>query len=242
MSEVRIHTETFTIRASEVNLDGRSTLSALCSLFQEVAGNNAKDLHFDITDMHAQNLTWVLHRMDIKMNEFPKWRQEIVLETWPATGDHLRAYRNYRILDLEGNELGCCLSYWMMINLDTRRPVRIPQEVLDTRLPDREHVLPLKNDRLRPLKEQDKSVEIHVRRSDLDMNNHVNNARYVEWMMEALTLNEEQRIHSFDIIFARESNQGDVITASVVNQPSETLFQLTNQDAKVVALAKATIS
>lgn len=234
----KIHTEHFTIRASEVNLNGKTTLPAICELFQEVAGNNAKDLSFDITDLKDQNMTWVLHRMDIKIDQYPDWRQNITIETWPAAGDALRAYRNYRILDEAGNQLCCCLSYWMMINLDTRRPIRIPQEVLDARLPDKEHVLEVKRSRISPIENSDHQEQIHVRSSDLDMNNHVNNARYIEWMMECLSLEEQEKITDLDIIYAHESNKGDVITASVLKSDTEYEFLLTNQDGKTIALGK----
>lgn len=235
----KIHVEKFSVRASEVNLKGKMTLPAICTLFQEVAGNNAKALNFDITDLKDQNMTWVLHRMDIQIERYPDWRELITIETWPAAGDALRAYRNYRILGDDGNEIGCCLSYWMMINLDTRRPIRIPQEVLDARLPDKDHVLQIKKDRPDPVEEADLSREISVRRSDLDMNDHVNNSRYVEWMMECLSLGEEEMIRSLDIMYARESNKGDIITAFVQKSESDFNFQLTNQDGKTIALGKA---
>ena len=89
--ENTFHTEQFTIRANEVDTTGTLSLPAICNFFQEVAGNNAKDLNFDITDMHEQNLTWVLHRMDIHVSGEAKWRETITVETWPAAGDAVRA-------------------------------------------------------------------------------------------------------------------------------------------------------
>lgn len=238
-----IHTEHFTIRASEVDLSGKLSLPAICNYFQEVAGNNALQLNFDITDLQAQNLTWVLHRMDINLKEMPDWRETIQVETWPAAGDALRAYRNYRLIDKDGNEFGNCLSYWMMINLETRRPVRIPQAVLDTRLTEREHVTPIKSTRLSPPEQENSMTKIKVRRSDLDMNEHVNNVRFIEWMLECMTEDEIHLISNFDIVFMHESHAGDVITARLENT-SGTLrkFRLMNQDGNVIALAEATLT
>jgi acyl-CoA thioesterase FadM len=99
MSDNTFHIEQFTIRANEVDTSGNLTLASICNFFQEVAGNNAKALNFDITDMHEQNLTWVLQKMDINIHSTVDWRDTITIETWPAAGDSLRAYLNYRILD-----------------------------------------------------------------------------------------------------------------------------------------------
>ncbi len=244
MSETNtFHTEKFTIRANEVDLNGNVTLKSICSFFQEVAGNNAKALNFDITDLHEDDRTWVLHRMDIKIDSFPKWRDTITIETWPAAGDALRAYRNYRILDDDGNELGSCLSYWMMLNLKTRRPVRMTEEILNTRLSNREHVLEVKSNRIPAIIEPKDKIRFNVRRSDLDMNNHVNNATYIDWMLESISSKEASSIQSFDIIYMNESLEGDIIYASSeIGENGYRRLQLTNQDDKTIALAEVILS
>lgn len=237
------HTEKFTIRANEVDVNGNTTLKAICTFFQEVAGNNAKALNFDITDLHEDDRTWVLHRMDIKIDTFPKWRETITIETWPAAGDALRAYRNYRILDEHGIELGCCLSYWMMLNLKTRRPIRMTKEILNTRLSNREHVLKVKSNRISPITDPKNKIIYNVRRSDLDMNLHVNNATYIDWMLESLSTQESASIQSFDIVYMNESLEGDKITSTKeMGENGYRKLQLVNQNNEIVALAEVIIN
>ncbi len=239
------HTEQFTIRANEVDTTGALSLPAICNFFQEVAGNNAKDLKFDITDMHEQNLTWVLHRMDIHISGEAKWRDIITVETWPAAGDTLRAYRNYRLLDEEGAEFGHCLSYWMVMNMETRRPTRIPQEVLETRLTDRPHVTEVKSNRIRPFDDTDadNTKSIIVRRADLDMNNHVNNVRYLEWMLETIPLDQAQKLANIDLIFMMETFVDDLLAASCKQIDAQHIqFKITNQDGKVISVAEGKLN
>ncbi|MFP8489024.1 acyl-[acyl-carrier-protein] thioesterase [Gracilimonas sp. Q87] len=233
------YTESFKIRANEVDTHGKATFSALCSLFQEVAGNHALKLNFDITQLQEQDLTWVLHRMDIEIYRFPEWREKILIETWPAAGDALRAYRDYKILDNGGNTIGVCLSYWMMINIKTRRPSRMPKEVLNMRLTDIDHVLEPNNNRLRPFNESNHPRYFEVRNSDLDMNDHVNNARYVEWVMEHYSNSNPLSVKAIDIQFLRESVSGDEITSDYLEKDNDTyLHQLKNQDDEVLVLAR----
>lgn len=239
MNTTAIYSEEFKIRASEVDTSGKITLSSICSLFQEVAGNHALLLNFDITDLHKQGLTWVLHRMDIKVDRFPKWRESVTIETWPAAGDALRAYRNYRILDANKNELGVCLSYWMMINLKSRRPTRMTEDILNTRLSDRDHVLDVRSDKIPKVEESSSGKKIPVRRSDLDMNQHVNNARYLEWMQEPMNAGQISRVNKVDILFLRESVNGDIISSKMQSlEHKSTLHQLENQNGEIIAQAK----
>lgn len=236
--QATFYSESFTIRANEVDQHGNCTLSSIFQLFQEVAGNHALLLNFDITDLHTKGLTWVLHRMDIQILTYPKWRDKITIETWPATGDALRAYRNYRIINENGQELGVCLSYWMMMNIKTRRPTRMPREVLETRLENREHVLEVSTGKIPSLSNVDQEFRFRVRKADLDMNRHVNNAIYVQWIEETIDFNQGTKIKRMDISFIKECKFGDVIYSQKEQaESSKSLHLLKNQSDELVAQA-----
>lgn len=243
MSKFNIYSETFTIRASEVDQSGKITLAAVCSIFQEVAGNNALQLNFDITHLHKLNMTWVLSRLDINIHVLPQWRQTVVVETWPASGDAYRAYRNYRILDGNGKELINCLSYWIVLSLETRRPVRLPELVLGMNNADIENVTPLKkSSRMRPFSQGGSQKEILVRRSDLDMNNHVNNVRYLEWMIETIDPEDAARFTNFDIMFMREAFiDAKIVAKSRSVVPDLMEFNITDDAGKLLAIAQAKV-
>lgn len=231
--------ETFNIRSSEVDTDGKARLQSICNLLQEIAGNHALALNFDISQLMEKDLTWVLHRLHVIMDRLPNWRETITIRTWPSSGDTLRAYRDFQILDEGGKEIGRSLSYWLMLNIKSRRPVRMPEEVLDMAPTNVEHVLDIKSSRLSPLKDRDYSKQFKVRRSDLDLNNHVNNVRYIGWALE--TLPEEIKIKEIDIEFQAECLIDDIITSESKSiTDSKYIHQLSKkEDDKIVALAES---
>lgn len=230
-----IHSELFTVRASESAPNEYMHLSALSRLFQEVAGNNAKALSFDITDLHAQNISWVLHRLQIQIERLPKWSETIELRTWPALGDSLKAYRNYEVWDTGGNLLVRSISYWMVIDLDSRRPMRIPEAILARRFSDRPHALEPTRDRLRAFDSSDAEQELSMQSYTyhLDMNKHVNNTHYVDWMLEILEPSERQKLHWFDLVFLNELGAQEALRI----QRIENRLQLLNTESDVIALA-----
>lgn len=194
--------------------DGRTGIPALCYLLQEVAGNNALQLDFDISQLQEQNLTWMLHRLHLQMDRLPAWRDRITIRTWPSGGDRLRAYRDFSIRDDNEHEIGRCVSYWLMLNLDTRRPVRIPPAIQQMGGGDDEHLLPLQKQRLAAEAESDDgAVTFRVRRSDLDMNRHVNNVKYIEWALARLP--EDKEVCEIDIEFRAECTEGQSIRSVV---------------------------
>ncbi len=205
--------EQFKIRASEVDANQKATLPAICNLLQEIAGNHARQLQFDITDLQENKLTWVLHRLQVQMDRFPDWRETITIRTWPSGGDGLRAHRDFLILDQKENTIGCALSYWLILSIESRRPIRIPKEILDSVPKNSEHVLPVTDGSFEEISQPDASRSFNVRKTDLDLNKHVNNVRYIEWALACLP--EEHKAHEIDIKFLGESVLDDTDIAEM---------------------------
>jgi acyl-ACP thioesterase len=114
----------------------------------------------------------------------------------------------------------------------------MPQDVLDLRLSDIDHVLPVKSDRIKPFEISDLKKKFAVRKSDLDMNEHVNNARFVDWLMETYDDDKAYLIKNMDVIFMQESRAGDIITSErKIEEHQNYRHQLKNQDGKILALA-----
>jgi acyl-ACP thioesterase len=177
--------ESYTIRASETGPTGKTRVDSIANYLQEIAGNHASVLNFDVTDLQKNEMTWVLHQLHLKMERMPDWRESIEIETWPSSGDRLRAYRDFRITDSEHNEIGVALSYWVIMDMKSRRPVRIPQEIIDMQLPEGNHVLPLSSGAtINQLKSD--ALPFSVRRTDTDINRHANNVAYIRWLTESL--------------------------------------------------------
>lgn len=234
------HQEKYKIRASEVDPNGRAKLQSICELLQEVAGNHALELNFDITRLQEQNLTWILHRLHIQMDRYPGWRERITIKTWPSSGDTIRAFRDFLLFDENKNEIGRALSYWLMFKTDSRRPVRMPKEILDMAPKDTSHVIEVKKERLPALSRPEKSKVFSIRRSDLDMNHHVNNTKYIEWALEAQP--GDHSIAELDIEFHAECMYGDTILSELAGREAGGGFShriVRERDKKVLAIAQS---
>jgi len=245
-----IHQEQYTIRSYEVHPDGSARIQSICNLLQETAGNHALELNFDISQLKDRDLTWVLYRLQVEISRFPEWRDKIIIETWPSRGDQLRAYRDFRLLDMNGDELTHALSYWMMIDMNTRRPVRMPEEVLRMGDNTKPHTMPVSRNRLKGPKETPIEKVFSVRRSDLDVNNHVNNVKYIEWALEAVPdiIYDHYRTTGLDIQFQAEGHYGeDVISGCLKSEEDGNKERPVYQhvlkqesDQKTLAIARST--
>jgi len=174
--------DSFIVRSYEVDSSGKATLPQIGNYFQEAAGKHAHQLNFDISHLHEQGLTWVLFRMHIEVNRFPERWEEITVNTWPSSGDGIRAFRDYQLLDENGKQLAAGISQWMVLNIKTRRPARMPKEVLEMGLNVKKHMIEPSREAFEKFEVPDDQAEIRVGADSLDMNNHANNVAYIKWM------------------------------------------------------------
>ena len=121
----------FKVRTYECGADGFATLPTICNFLQEAASANAESLGFSKSDFASagENVSWVLTRLVVKMDRYPKWEDEVTVETFPRGGRKIVAWRDFEVLDAAGARLGVASSEWMLIDLATRRIVPVPEKV-----------------------------------------------------------------------------------------------------------------
>ncbi len=202
------------ISSYEVDAKNKASLQSFCNFLQESAWNHAEALNLGYSHLIGNNQIWVLSRLLIKVHAFPMWGDTIFVETWAKRTGRLFAYRDFHILDENDKIIAAASSAWVVIDLKNRRPQRM--ESFSDKMPllSEKHALEAKLDRV-------PSPEVFLNQpffpvlfSDLDMNKHVNNVKYLEWILDSYPF--EMRItHDitiFEINFLREAFYGDEIS------------------------------
>lgn len=238
------YTTPFNVRSYEVDHHQEASISAICNYFQEAAGLHARELKFDISDLQKKGLTWILYKLQVKVHTFPKRWQSVKVTTWPSTGDGLRAYRDYELYSENGDLLAVGLSQWMVLDIQRKRPVKMPGELMSSRFKTDKHVLDLHKKNLNECSPEDATFIATAGLNDLDMNKHVNNVRYIDWMTghNSSKKGTPKKCVELVVQYASETKAGDRIFISSQaesNQSGEisyTLFK--NNTKRVIANAK----
>ncbi len=220
--QVEPHIESFPIRSYESTSSGHVAVQSLCNYLQEAAGNHARQLGVSIEQLVGENLTWVLGKLRLEVDDLPVWRDEVEIETWPSDQNGLIAMRDF-VLRTGGREFGRATSAWFMLNIDRRRPVRLPASMVELQLPVRPPTL--SHDFPAPSLPDafEYEIEFRVRYSDLDMNNHVNNVRYVEWALESIPreMMSERQLRTLEVHFKAETVEGQMVRAQTTKVSAE---------------------
>lgn len=227
-ADLRVHHETFRVRGYEVGPDGTVSAQIICDYLQEAAGVHADRLGLSLAALHEQGQAWVLARLVVQVERAPAEGETVTVRTWPCGVERLQFRRDYLMLGQDGAVVARGASFWVVINLATRRPERIPPTVAAL-LPENPPLAldgDLLGDRRPPAPENGttplSAIPFAVRRADMDRNRHVNNVRYLDWALEGVPDETQETCRPvwLDMHFRAETVYGDTVEAHCLPAPA----------------------
>jgi len=177
--------ETYPIRSYEADFKNTVKISSIFNYMQESASVHAANLGFGYEQMQKAELFWVLSRAKIIMKDYVKAGESIIVETWPKGISKLFALRDFRLYDANHREIGIATTSWLVMSKKTLRPVR-PEIVLEN-IPTFE-IAPAIPEVLEKITETEvlsPVKEITTGYNDIDINQHVNNVKYIEFVLDS---------------------------------------------------------
>ncbi len=208
--------EDFSVRSYESDCTGRLRMASLFNYFQEIAGNHVVHLGIGYEVLKDLGYVWVLSRARVRIRKLPAWGEGGVIRTWHVTTEGLMYIRDFRMTDRDGNVLLDAATGWLLVDTAAFRPHTA--DALPIPLPSNENGRTL-NEQLKklvPVRDMRPAYERNVHLSDLDVNNHVNNARYLEWLFDCYD-DGFVRSHSpgfLQVNYVGETTLGDTVALS----------------------------
>ena len=247
-SDISVFQKQYEVNSFLVNFKGQLGLFATLNILQDAAWAHANLLGFGYDTISKQSLIWVLTRQKLIMKHWPKWDEKITVETWIRPHD-LYALREFRVY-LGDEIIGESTTSYLTLNNDTRKPVKFDRSGFTAYPKDRE--LAITAEKVPPMNSDvEKLLSFKVRNSDIDINKHVNNTRYAQWLLDSIPQDwhYEYVLHEYEVNFLAETKLGDEIllvkNPEIENPPKTrwTQFQgVRTSDQKVVFSSRVHIT
>lgn len=174
-----------TLDFNDVDYMGNYKLTSLFSTLAWLATKNALEIGMWNNEMRKQ-YGWVVAKQTMKLKEPIRADDSIEIETSVDKGTFVTFPRNYYIKK-ENELVGTIASVWTLIDLE-KRSIVAPKRV-GLNVPDIKCQIPLETPKT--IKEDIEMELVSQRKvmySDLDVNQHMNNARYLEWACDLVDL------------------------------------------------------
>lgn len=177
-----------------------------------VASLHAEAHGFGISYMMEHQRGWVLSRLALDIAERPRSLQHYSISTWVSRIFRQFTERNFTFCDADGKVIGHGISTWALIDYATRQPVNL--ETLPEggfRAAVLPEVPPIPGYSRVRVTAPTQTLHHHCGMTDLDINGHVNSIRYIDWVLDAFSL-EWHRSHPIcriEVAFGLEGHCGD---------------------------------
>ncbi|WP_412470900.1 acyl-[acyl-carrier-protein] thioesterase [Halobacteriovorax sp. RT-2-4] len=206
-----IYQKTYQVSINNVNINKRLGLFGMLGYLQDIATVHGEEAGFGIEDMIKDQSFWVLVRQKLRMDRFPHWNEVIEIKTWSRAPEGMYAFREFEIF-LNGEKIGDCSTVWMILDGVTRK-VKKPDFPMDKINPRTDYHLDYIAHKVEVRDNFEKVNTITVRNSDLDLNMHVNNTKYSQWILDSIPieLHKTAKLNDFEINFMAETHLGDKI-------------------------------
>ncbi len=238
-------TKTFHINTADVDAKKQASLQSICRYLQEMAALHANELDLGFHDMMKEKRAWLMAQMAVRIERFPRFLESINVTTWSNGPDGRYAMRDFVITDAAGAEIARASSTWFVVDIEQKRICRLDGYFDDYEFNDIDYALGRKPERIKPMKEADMEEEIKARYSDIDINGHVNNVRYVDMVLDMFhtDFRMSHDIYEIEMNFLKETREGDVLGNMLkeVEPESEYLHCLFNRSIEKVSFTARTL-
>ena len=207
----RIFEDTYNLRAADFDRWSRLRPAAIMDLFQDIAGRHANDLGVGLKSLWEKKIVWVLVKLRFRILGEAAMYQRVKLRTWPLPPDRVGYRREYLILDENDNIIVEGSSEWVHMDFESRRIVPAGDIYPLSEYYDRVNFTE-RFPRLRSFEPTEEIYRILPPWSDFDMNGHVNNTKYPNFVLDAVCPGENEALSSLSIEYHREVLPGEAIS------------------------------
>lgn len=224
------------VKASEVDVFNRLKITEALNYLQDAASAHATQLGLGFREMHQAGLFWVLSWIRLEFSAFPHFGNQVIIQTWPKCPYKMLSIRDFILKFADGTEFCRASSAWLVVDAATTRAVpleRLPQKIAYQSERVALSVLPEKL----TASPTEVVASRTIQYSDLDVNMHVNNVRYVEFVMDCYSLDfhRTHQLKTLTMSFLQETKYGEQLNIALARNGNQHIIEQ-NKNTPAVAV------
>ena len=220
----------YDLRTSDFDKFNHIKPASVLDLFQDAAGRHAEEIGVGFEAMKEHSYFWVLIKIRFQVISQPSFQQKVIVKTWPLAPNKFIYRREYSIENENGDKLIVGSSEWVVMHSQRRRLVSAPDLY-----PFSDDFYPVMNfeeklDSVEDFEANTSSYSITPGFSELDVNNHVNNTKYANFVFDAINPEKAFDIDVFQIDYRKEVLEGTQLHLYHTRKENEILAKGINND------------
>ena len=228
----------YTVKLSEIGKNNKATNKTILSYLEDIAGLHSIKAGNGLYDIPKTHTTWLLLEWRLKIINRPKYAEKVKVVTWSREAVKCYAYRDFEIYDEQGNIIALASSKWVLVDIEKGRIIKVESELIEKYHPELTRFA-FENETFEKIREPEMyqyETEYTVRRTDIDVNNHMHNLNYIELANEALP-DEIYRGAFFNdvrITYKKEIKLGDTVKCKYAFRQDKHVVVIKSEDESVL--------
>lgn len=208
----KFYQENIFINSNDVNDHYELKISTIFKYLQQVSTNHAELIGLGKKDTVDKGMFWVITRMEVRILKMPHMLETISVTTHPGDLMMFIFPRYYEIYNEKGELCIAASSTWVLLDLNTHKALMKPfgdnysfkgeTHPNDIKLPGK-----VTSDNLYKLETR------RVRYNDIDLNGHLNNTKYIDYIIDTHDINfyKKYRVKEILINYEKEIKNEDSV-------------------------------
>ena len=207
-----MYQEKIFINSNDVDNHYELKISTIFKYLQQVSTNHSELLGLGKKDTVDKGMFWVITRMQVKILRLPHMLETVTVTTHPSDLMIFMFPRHYEIYDEKGELCIVGNAVWVLLDNNTHKVIMKPfgegytfkgeTHPDDLKLPDR-----VIYDNLSKVETR------RVRYNDIDLNGHLNNTKYIDYIIDTHDINfyKKYRVKEILINYEKEIKNEDSV-------------------------------
>ncbi len=204
------YSEKRVILSDDVDFLGNMKLNRIFQIFSVLATTHAQKIGMWSEEI-AMNYAWIVSKQRLEMTSPIRLGDEVEFVTVVQNGSQA-IFPRYYYIKRQGEIIASCSSIWTMLDIHKRRIVAPKRIGID--IPKVEHDYMLEQPPTIEEENLDFVTQRQVLYSDIDMNYHMNNTRYIEWCLDLLPIDffQNQFIKDIAVMYMKEIRPNECVS------------------------------
>lgn len=226
----------------EYKIEEKITYKKLTELMMNTANCQSSYLHNTVEEFLNKGYTWMLYKWRFEIERMPEIGETIKIDTWASEFKRLNACREFNIYNQNDELLVKVSAIFLVIDMKDKKPIRIPEILAKKYEPEAKKNFK-KIERIKQFGEIFSEKEIEIKKENIDVNEHVNNTVYIDWISKSIPYDfkEKKSLKELNLVYNREivNNKKVTLKNYIEGDKIYTEILTKNEDGKYEENAKS---
>ena len=221
----------FNLTIRDIDKETNITNKAILSFFEDMGGMHSDIAGYGLKQIEETKISWILLHWKVKVISRIKYGEAVKVRTWSRGMKFACCFRDFELYNSNGDLCVVGTSKWALFHLETGL-MKLDSKILEKYSVEDKVALNFDFKKLIQPGEYSNVYEYTVSRSDIDINNHMHNLRYLDLAYEALPTDvyESNTFNGIEIMFKKEAHLGAKLKCLYSNINDEHLVVIKSED------------